>query len=215
MILSQEWSPWNYINRVYQKKFISFNQTVTDQRKKENRDETYQKDISRAWYAISHVILLIYTIILRSEITVLVLTRPLLFYRSRLHRRMLVGDVGDEICWRQLWDVGDDLAVFVLNILHLWTLNCSIGCNQHPKYVTNIDILSLSNTLIATQLVLRNRQWFLFVRIERTRHYRPQFYQQWPHTILNNLKNRRIIDTGLVNFIHAWNLFTAVSKLRQ
>ena len=45
---------------------------------------------------------------------------------------MLVTDVGDVMFWRQLWDVGDGLAVVVTNILYLLTLASG----------TNIEILS-------------------------------------------------------------------------
>ena len=52
---------------------------------------------------------------------------------------MSVTDVGDEMCWRQLWDVGDGFGRFrSRNIL---SLNISVGY-QHPKDVTNIEILS-------------------------------------------------------------------------
>ena len=35
---------------------------------------------------------------------------------------MLLTDVDDKMCWRQVWDVADVLAVFVTDILYLWTL---------------------------------------------------------------------------------------------
>ena len=52
---------------------------------------------------------------------------------------MLVTDVGDEMCSRQLWDVGDRFRRF--RHQHRLSLNNSVG-HQHPKDVTNIEILS-------------------------------------------------------------------------
>ena len=50
-------------------------------------------------------------------------------------------DVGDEIFWRQLWDVGDDFCRFChQNPLSL-SISISVG-HQHPKDVTNIEILT-------------------------------------------------------------------------
>ena len=56
-------------------------------------------------------------------------------------------DVGDEMCWRQLWDIGDGFGRFVTNILYLFTLasgtyiqkmsSTSKFCHQFPKIVTN------------------------------------------------------------------------------
>ena len=48
---------------------------------------------------------------------------------------MLVTDVRDEMCWRQLSDVGDGFGRFC----HPYPLsfNISVG-HQHPKDVTNI-----------------------------------------------------------------------------
>ena len=61
---------------------------------------------------------------------------------------ILVTDVGDEMCWRLFWDVGDVLAISVTNILYLSTLSSGTNiqkmlptskfCHQHPKIVTNI-----------------------------------------------------------------------------
>ena len=77
---------------------------------------------------------------------------------------MLVTDVGDKICWRQVRDVGDGLADFVTDILYLSALalvaiiqkmspiskfchqqNChrklsSFKDHQHPSLVTNIYV---------------------------------------------------------------------------
>ena len=52
---------------------------------------------------------------------------------------MLVTDVGDEMCWRQLWDVGDGSCRF--RHQHSLSLNISVG-HQHPKDVTNSENLS-------------------------------------------------------------------------
>ena len=48
---------------------------------------------------------------------------------------MLVTDVGDEMCWRELWDDDDGFGRFVTNILYLVRLATS-------KNVTNIKIPS-------------------------------------------------------------------------
>ena len=67
-------------------------------------------------------------------------------------RSMLVTDVGDEICWRQLWEVDDGWMVdFVTNILYLLALVSGTNilylqkmspiskfCHQHPTIITNI-----------------------------------------------------------------------------
>ena len=53
---------------------------------------------------------------------------------------MLVTDVGDEICWRQLCDVGDGFDRF--SHQHPLSFNIRVGYQQ-PKDVTNIEILSL------------------------------------------------------------------------
>ena len=52
---------------------------------------------------------------------------------------MLVTDVGDEMCWRQLLDVGDGFGYFdhqhqLSFYLNVW--------HQHSKDVTKIKILS-------------------------------------------------------------------------
>ena len=61
---------------------------------------------------------------------------------------MLATDVGDEICWRQLWDVGDGFGRFCHQ--HPLSFSSSVGhqhpkdapiskfCYQHPKIVPNI-----------------------------------------------------------------------------
>ena len=56
---------------------------------------------------------------------------------------MLMTDVGDEMCWWQLWDVGDGFGHFC----HQHPLSFSINVrHQHSKDVTNIKILSLTST---------------------------------------------------------------------
>ena len=52
---------------------------------------------------------------------------------------MLVTDVGEEICWWQLWDVGDNFGHFGRQ--HPLSFYISVG-HQHPKDVINIEILS-------------------------------------------------------------------------
>ena len=68
--------------------------------------------------------------------------------RETLTTRILMTDVGDEMCWWQLWGIVDGLAVFVANIVYLSTLASSTKirkmlsisnfCHQHPEIVTNI-----------------------------------------------------------------------------
>ena len=53
---------------------------------------------------------------------------------------MLVTDVGDKICWRHFWDVGNGFGWFCRQ----HPLSFSISVHQHPKDVTNIEILSLT-----------------------------------------------------------------------
>ena len=53
---------------------------------------------------------------------------------------MLVTDVGDEMFWRQFWDVGYDFGGF--RHQHPLSLNIDIGY-QHAKDVANIEIPSL------------------------------------------------------------------------
>ena len=52
---------------------------------------------------------------------------------------MLVTDIGDEMYWRQFWDVGDGFGRF--GHQRPLSLNNSVG-HQHPKDVTKILILS-------------------------------------------------------------------------
>ena len=52
---------------------------------------------------------------------------------------MLVTDVGDEICWRQLCDVGDGFDRF--SHQHSPSFNTGFG-HEQPKDVPNIEILS-------------------------------------------------------------------------
>ena len=52
---------------------------------------------------------------------------------------MLVTNVGDEMRWRQLSDVGDGFDRF--RHQHPQSFNISVG-HQHSKDVTNIEILS-------------------------------------------------------------------------
>ena len=52
---------------------------------------------------------------------------------------MLLTDVGDEMCWWQLWVVGDGFGPF----LHHHSLSFNIGfLHQHPEDDTNIEKLS-------------------------------------------------------------------------
>ena len=52
---------------------------------------------------------------------------------------MLVTDVGDEMCWREFYDVGDASDYF--GHQHPLSLNTSVG-DQLSKDVTEIFILS-------------------------------------------------------------------------
>ena len=52
--------------------------------------------------------------------------------------QMLVTDVGDKICWRHFWDVGNGFGWFCRQ----HPIYFSISVHQHPKDVTNIEILS-------------------------------------------------------------------------
>ena len=55
---------------------------------------------------------------------------------------MLLTDVGDEMCWRQLLDVGDGFGRFCHQ--HPLSFNINFG-HQQPKDVINIEILSLTS----------------------------------------------------------------------
>ena len=55
---------------------------------------------------------------------------------------MLVTDIRDEMCWWQLWDAGDGFGRFCHQ--HPLSFNISVG-QQHPKDVTNIEILSVKS----------------------------------------------------------------------
>ena len=55
---------------------------------------------------------------------------------------MLVTNVGDEIGWRQLCDVGDGFGRFCNQ--HPLSFYISVG-HQQPKDVTTIEILSLTS----------------------------------------------------------------------
>ena len=52
---------------------------------------------------------------------------------------MLVTNVGDQMCWRQLWDVGDSFDRLCHQ--HPLSFKTTIG-HQHSKDVTNIKIPS-------------------------------------------------------------------------
>ena len=52
---------------------------------------------------------------------------------------MLATDVGDEICWRQFWDVSDGFGRF--GHQHPLSFSISVG-HQHPKDVISIKTLS-------------------------------------------------------------------------
>ena len=54
---------------------------------------------------------------------------------------MLVTDVGDEMCWRQLLDVGDGFGRFCHQ--HSLSFNISVG-GQDPNDITDIEILALT-----------------------------------------------------------------------
>ena len=60
------------------------------------------------------------------------------FRYGRKATSMLVTDVGDEMCWRKLWDVGDGFGHF--GHQHPPDFNIIVG-HQHSKDVTNIEIL--------------------------------------------------------------------------
>ena len=53
-----------------------------------------------------------------------------------------VTDVGDEMCWRQFWDVGDGFSRFCHE--HPLSFKITVG-HQDPKDATNIEILSLTS----------------------------------------------------------------------
>ena len=76
---------------------------------------------------------------------------------------MLVTDVGDEICWRQLWDVGDAFGRF--RHQHPLSFNVSLG-HQQPKNVTNIEILSLTFKNCHQNLCSRFVHYFSAVRLK-------------------------------------------------
>ena len=64
---------------------------------------------------------------------------------------MLATDVGDEICWRQLWDVGDGFGRFC----HQHTLSFSISVrHQHLEDITNIKILLPTSESCHQQIVI-------------------------------------------------------------
>ena len=62
----------------------------------------------------------------------------ILWVRDIISDQMLVTGLGDEMCWRKLWDVGDGFGRF----RHQYPLsfNIIVG-HQHSKDVTNIEIL--------------------------------------------------------------------------
>ena len=66
-----------------------------------------------------------------------------MIHKPRRATSMLVTDVGEEMCWRQLWDVGDDFGRFYHQ--HPLSFNISVG-HQHPKVVTNIENRSPTST---------------------------------------------------------------------
>ena len=59
-------------------------------------------------------------------------------YWTNVATSMLETDVGGEMCWRQLWDVGDGFDRFG----HQLPLYFNISVGQHPKDVINSEILS-------------------------------------------------------------------------
>ena len=78
---------------------------------------------------------------------------------------MLVTDVGDEMCWRQLWDVGDSFGRFCHQ--HPLFFNISVW-HQHPKIVSKIksptstrdNIYVASLALESLMLVTVKERWW-------------------------------------------------------
>ena len=84
-------------------------------------------------------------IIQQSEIKIFLVSISEFFHFSLTQvtaTSMLVTDVGNEMCWWQLWDVGDAFDRF--RHQHPLSFNISVG-HEHPKIVTNIEILSLAS----------------------------------------------------------------------
>ena len=57
----------------------------------------------------------------------------------RLKSMLMIIDVGDKMCWWQLWDVGDGLAVLIIKILYIPKIPpISKFCRKQSKVVTSI-----------------------------------------------------------------------------
>ena len=59
---------------------------------------------------------------------------------------MLVMDVGEEMCWRQLWDDVDWYKMFVTDSIHLENFHYNGKSRHHNDAVTNILNLSPSQS---------------------------------------------------------------------
>ena len=55
---------------------------------------------------------------------------------------MLVTDVEDQMCWWQVWDVGDRFRMLVTDLIHWENRQHNEKSRQHNDSVTNIMILS-------------------------------------------------------------------------
>ena len=61
---------------------------------------------------------------------------------SRLHGcwwRMLMTDVGDQMCWWQVWDIGDRFRMLVTDLIHWINHQHNAKSRQHIDSVANIS----------------------------------------------------------------------------
>ena len=115
---------------------------------------------------ISYHLFLNYIGLFMGPIFIFLFTNAYWFYTAT---SMLATDVGDEICWRQLWDVGDGFGQFCHQhplskktiFQHQGRAPRSKRCHQYRNSVTNIQKSS------RFRLVNFKVDFYIFLRSDR------------------------------------------------
>ena len=86
-------------------------------------------------------------------------------------------DVGDEMCWRQLWDVGDGFD----RSRHQHPLCSNIGVwHQHSKDATNIEIVTTCHQHLCSRKIPQTHAFHLKLISQRFQEIQRKHGEIWP-----------------------------------
>ena len=102
---------------------------------------------------------------------------------------ILVTDLGDEMCWGQVWDVDDRFKMMVTNLLHR-------KCHQHVHSATNITE-TLTETLHQQLRISFTHKLWVTINIGNT-------YLQQDKTSSKKLTKISAIKTHVTSFLKVY-----------